>query len=219
MAGYVVVQEETGRFWPADCGSGWCAQCGLRRARARARLITMRQAEAGRSRFITLTNCPRDWQQRRAQIRDLGRRLRAEVACEWVWTTEVGRNPDTLPHVHMIQIGSYVKQAVLQDMWGGRRVDIRAAHVRHGSYISKSAGAVANYISKSGVSHLDAALDLNGGRLHHWSRGFWGGPIRAYAQDHAGLKGMTYRLVFDPVAAKSAGSDVPDAMVKLPLSN
>ncbi len=179
----------------------------------------MRQAEVGRTRFITLTRAAEDWQRRRTEVRDLARRLRAAgYRCEWIWTTEAGSLTGMI-HVHAIQFGDYVKQAVLQDMWGGRRVDIRAAGVRHGTYISKSAGAVANYISKGGVAHLDAALSLNGGRLHHWSRGFWGGPIRSYEQDHVAAQGMTYRLVFNPVAAKSAGSAVPDAMIGLPLSN
>jgi hypothetical protein len=179
----------------------------------------MRQAEVGRSRFITLTLADPDWQRRRGEMRDLARRLRgAGYRCEWIWTTEAGSRSGMI-HVHAVQFGDYVKQAVLQDMWGGRRVDIRAAGVRHGTYISKSAGAVANYISKGGAAHLDEALSLNGGRLHHWSRGFWGGPIRAYEQDHAAAQGMTYRLVFDPSAAKSAGSVVPDAMMRLPLSN
>jgi hypothetical protein len=213
MAGYVVLQEQTGRFWPADCGSGWCPDCGVRRVARRARLVTIRQAEVGRSRLITLTRCPEDWQQRRAQVRDLGRRLRtAGYRCEWIWTTEAGSRSGMV-HVHAVQFGDYVKQAVLQEMWGGRIVDIRAAHTRHAGYISKAGAAVANYISKGGTAHLDQALELNGGRLHHWSRGFWGGPIRSYEQDHAASKGMTYRLIFDPATARSAGQSVPDAMV------
>jgi hypothetical protein len=213
MAGYVVVQQETGRFWPADCGSGWCAQCGVKRVARRARQVTVRQAEVGRSRLITLTRAPADWQSRRTQVRDLARRLRAAgYQCEWIWTTEAGSRSGMI-HVHAVQFGDYVKQTVLQEMWGGRIVDIRAAHQRHGAYISKAGAAVANYISKAGAAHLDEALSLNGGRLHHWSRGFWGGPIRSWEQDHRAGEGMTYVLRFDPSAARQAGSSVPDVMV------
>lgn len=181
--------------------------------------MTIRQAEVGRSRLITLTRAAPDWQHRRTEVRDLARRLRSSgYRCEWIWTTEAGSRSGMI-HVHAVQFGDYVKQAVLQDMWGGRLIDIRAAHARHGAYISKAGAAVANYISKGGREHLDLALTLNGGRLHHWSRGFWGGPIRSYEQDHAAAKGMTYRLVFDPSAARSAGQAVPDAMIRVPLDH
>ena len=198
LAGYVVCDRLSGEFWPADCDTGTCARCGLTRARVRARLISARQAESDRSRFITLTNAPEDWQQRRAQMRDLARRLRATGhRTEWVWTTESGERSGMI-HVHAIQTGDYVRQAFLQDLWGGRRVDIRAASDRHSAYITKAAARVAHYISKGASADLETALELNGGRLHHWSRGFFGCPIREYRQLHAGTTPRECVLVFRP---------------------
>lgn len=180
LADYVVVNRLTGQFWPADCDTGTCQTCGINRARVRARLVTERCRQVPHPRFITLTNAPDDWQARRGQVRDLARRLRASgYRTEWIWVTEAGHRTGMI-HVHLVQHGDYVPQAELQDLWGGRRVDIRTALARHGEYISKSAARVASYVSKGGAGDLDAALALNGGRLHHWSRGFWGAPIREF---------------------------------------
>lgn len=177
VADLVVLDRISLRSWPADCGVGTCARCGITRARRRARLITWTCTQAQRPRFITLTNCPGDWQRRRAQVRDLRRRLVGDgFRNEWVWTTETG-SLNGMIHVHAIQHGDYIPQRRLQELWGGRRVDIRKATPRHGEYVSKSASRVSQYISKS-AEHLDEALTLNGGRLHHWSRQFFGGPIR-----------------------------------------
>lgn len=206
VADYVVCDRLTGEFWPADCDTGTCSSCGINRARVRARLITARCREAEHPRFITLTNAPEDWQQRRGQVRDLARRLRA-VGCrtEWIWVTERGHKSGMV-HVHAVQLGDYVPQAHLQDLWGGRRVDIRAATPRSGEYISKGAARVASYIGKGSREDLDAALSLNGGRLHHWSRGFWGMPIREY---RARLRDQVERdcvLVFAPELRQPGGA-------------
>lgn len=206
LASYVIADRLTGEFWPADCDNGRCSLCGLARARVRARLITERTRQVEHPRFITLTNCPADWQTRRGQVRDLRRRLQASgYPCEWVWTTERGGRTGMV-HVHAIQYGAYVPQRVLQDAWGGRRVDIRRADPRHGEYISKSAGAVAQYISKGAASDLDQALDLNGGRLHHWSRGWWGMPIREYRRSIADQLPRDCVLVFAPELREHGGA-------------
>jgi hypothetical protein len=82
-----------------------------------------------------------------------------------------------MKHVHAIQHGSYLPQETLQNLWGGRIVDVR--QVKDASeYISKSAARVAGYIGKGATGDIDGLgvhLGLNGGRLHHWSREFWGG--------------------------------------------
>lgn len=205
LAGYVVVDRLTGEFWPADCDTGTCPTCGINRARVRARLITARCKEVERPRFITLTNAPDDWQQRRGQVRDLARRLRGDgFECEWVWTTEAGHKTGMI-HCHLIQYGDFIPQRALERAWGGRRVDIRAAQTRHGEYISKSASRVANYVGKGAESDLDEALTLNGGRLHHWSRGWWGMPIREYRRSLAGDLPRDCVLVFAPEARAADG--------------
>lgn len=202
MANYVVVDRLTGEFWPADCDSGRCQLCGVNRARVRARLVTERCRTVEHPRFLTLTNAPDDWQQRRCQVRDLARRLRSDgLETQWIWVTERGHKTGMV-HVHAIQWGDYIPQAQLQELWGGRRVDIRSAQPRHGEYISKSAGKVASYVSKGGRDDLEAALDLNGGRLHHWSRGFWGMPIREYRRSIAESIPRDCLLVFAPDARR-----------------
>lgn len=200
LENYVVVDRLTGEFWPADCDTGTCRRCGINRARVRARLITERCRSVEHPRFLTLTNAPRDWQQRRCQVRDLARRLRSDgFQTEWIWVTESGHKTGMI-HVHAVQIGDYIPQAALQEYWGGRRVDIRAATPRTGEYISKSAARVASYVSKGGVEDLDRALSLNGGRLHHWSRGFFGMPIREYRRSVAKSLPRDCVLVFAPEA-------------------
>lgn len=105
-------------------------------------------------------------------------------------------------HVHLIQHGDYIPQRELERAWGGRRVDIRAASKRHGEYISKSARAVAQYVGKGAESDLDAALSMNNGRLHHWSRGWWGMPIREYRKSLVDTLPRDCVLVFAPELRK-----------------
>lgn len=200
---YVVLDRLSGECWPADCDTGTCPRCGVNRARVRARLITERCRQKERPRFITLTNAPEGWDKRRGQVRDLARRLRAAgFDTEWVWVTERGSKTGMV-HVHAIQWGSYIPQAGLQDMWGGRRVDIRSAQPRHGEYISKSAARVSSYVGKGAEMDLEAALGLNGGRLHHWSRGFFGMPIREFRKSIADTIPRDCVLRFDPELARS----------------
>ena len=177
LDGYFLVGVETGTVVPADCDTGTCEVCGVRRARARAAAITWCQRQQSRSRLITLTNCPDDWQTLRGQVRDMRRRIISETGkCEWIWTVERGSKTG-MKHAHAIQHGSYLPQKTLQSLWGGRIVDVRAVHDA-GQYISKSAALCAGYIGKSaGLADngLGKHLGLNGGRLHHWSRQFWSG--------------------------------------------
>lgn len=203
LANYVVVDRLTGEYWPADCDSGRCETCGVERARVRARLITARCREVERPRFLTLTQAPADWQQRRNQVRDLARRLRKSgYQTQWIWVTETGSKTGMI-HVHAVQHGDYIPQGLLQELWGGRRVDIRAATPRSGEYISKSAARVASYVSKGGREDLESALNLNGGRLHHWSRGFFPLPIREYRKSIGNEIPRECVIVFAPDARKS----------------
>jgi hypothetical protein len=176
-AGFAVVACTSGNIYDADCDNGHCATCGVRRAQTRAVAITWMQRQCDRSRLITFTRCPPVWQARRGQIYDIRRRLiKAGYSCEWIWATERGSKTG-MWHVHAIQHGSYIPQATLQDMWGKRLVDVRAVHDA-GQYISKSAARVANYLGKGATGRGDGLghhLGVNGGRLHHWSRDFWGG--------------------------------------------
>lgn len=165
--------------------------------------MTARCKDFEHPRFLTFTNAPADWQQRRGQVRDLARRLRADgYDTEWIWVTEAGKQTGMI-HVHAVQLGDYIPQARLQELWGGRRVDIRSATPRHGEYISKSAARVSNYVAKSGSEDLDNALELNGGRLHHWSRHFFPLPIRDYRKSLSESLPRECILVFSPEARQT----------------
>lgn len=176
-AGFAVVAVTSGNIYDADCDNGHCQTCGVRRAQTRAVAITWMQRQVPRSRLITFTNCAPAWQDRRMQIRDIRRRLtKSGLRCEWIWTTERGGNTG-MWHVHAIQHGSYIAQHALQSLWGDRIVDIRVVHDA-GQYISKSAARCAHYVGKGVTANelgLGHHLGINGGRLHHWSRDFWGG--------------------------------------------
>lgn len=213
-----MVDRLSGAWWPADCDSGVCERCGIERARVRARLITERCRQVENPRFITLTQAPEDWQARRGQVRDLARRLRARgYATQWIWVTERGSRTGMI-HVHAIQHGDYIPQRELQELWGGRRVDIRSAAPRHGEYISKSAARTASYISKGSVQDLDQALDLNGGRLHHWSRQFFGMGIRDFRRSVTDSLPRACVLVYAPAAREGdrASYTPPPSLLRIP---
>ena len=111
-------------------------------------------------------------------------------------------------HVHAIQTGDYVPQATLQELWGGRIVDIRNGDPRHGAYISKGAGIISAYVSKGAVGDLEAALTMNGGRLHHWSRGWWGGlTVREYRARVRGVSEADCVMIYAPDARASIDND------------
>ena len=60
-------------------------------------------------------------------------------------------------------------------------------------------------MSKGGRDDLETALALNGGRLHHWSRGWWGMPIREYRKSLAESIPRDCILVFSPEARGAVG--------------
>lgn len=208
LADAVAVETRTGRVIPADCDSGHCVVCGVTRARVRAAAITWCQRQQDRSRLITLTRCPDDWQTLRGQVRDLRQRIiDVRGRCEWIWTVERGAQTG-MKHVHAIQHGTFIKQRELQKMWGDRIVDIRQVHDAS-KYISKSAALVSGYVGKgaSDASGLATHLGLNGGRLHHWSRQFFCGKsirdaIKLSRQSDADASWMVVHL----------GDDTPETV-------
>jgi hypothetical protein len=134
-----------------------------------------------RSRFITLT-LPQErwditWDQLRQKLRDFKRYMKLRgYEVEWLWTVEQGSKNGAL-HVHALAHGDYLPQPVAQEVWGG------IAHleaIRHDDrvsrYVLKQAARVAGYALKgaSDGSYREH-LDLNGGRVAHWSRGFFHG--------------------------------------------
>lgn len=168
--------------FPGTCDSYGCVQCGPRKARSKAGLMTWAAREADRARLVTLTQLPTDqngeldWQRARHQVRDLLYRIRQDYpAFQMGWAIE--RNPgETGFHAHGVQHGQYVPQRVLQERWGGRIVDIR--QIRRpaaATYAMKDAVSVAGYLVKHGRENFDglqAHLAVNGHRAAHFTRGF-----------------------------------------------
>lgn len=185
---YVVVADDDPDLrYPASCDAYGCKVCGPRKAVEGAAVMTWAIRHADRSRLVTLTLAPENWQTRRQKVRDLGRSLRARgYQWEVAWTTEP--NPKgTGVHIHGIQHGaSKVPQAELQDTWGSI-VDIRAIRqdkAKAVRYLTKEALRVTGYVVKNGTarhSDLEGHLDLNGGRAAHWSRGFLHGLTKREA--------------------------------------
>lgn len=183
---FVACNDST-KWFLSGCGAYVCDFCGPKKAQQFAKAVSWAMTQQKRTRFCTLTLAPEDWQTRRQKMRDLARSLRAEgYDTEWTWTTETGKSTGMI-HVHSIQYGDYIPQRLLEKKWGAR-VDIRAIKMTEKSiagYITKEAGKVSWYITKDAATNYQAWRNLNGGRPHHSSRGFFmghgvSGALRAY---------------------------------------
>ncbi len=193
--------------YPASCDAYACPICGPRKAQQAAAVITYAMRNADRTRLCTLTLAPEDWTTRRQKMRNLKRLLR-DKGYRWEigWATE--KNPKgTGLHVHGIQHGDRVPQALLQETWGAI-VDIRAVGKREqdrtaGAYTVKEALRVAGYAVKGATASPEALaehLALNGGRPAHWSRGFLHGKTKREAlteirRNLADGEALTWRMV------------------------
>lgn len=154
---------------PASCDRWACPFCGPREASRRARVLAWARPE----RFVTLTQAPEDWQRLRAKLRKLTMRVRQEgLTVEWAWTVERGTQTGMI-HIHALQHGQFIPQAKLQDWWGAI-VHIERIRQPKGAtrYALKEANRVAGYTLKGSHQAMLAHLDLNGGRVCHYSRGY-----------------------------------------------
>lgn len=156
-----------------------CDACAVKYARG---LVSAIKSVARPERLVGLSLVPdplREWQRLRSQVRDLARNLRSEgFSWEWAWFIEA--NPKgTGFHLHGVQHGDFVPQRRLEEMWGGRIVDVRAIKSGGGAaeaYGLKSAiGRVAAYGSKGVEASPSDHRALNGDRIGHWSREFFRG--------------------------------------------
>lgn len=167
----------TGRRLPAPCKRQACSVCGPLEAWVRARAI----ASADPARFIVATYPPGDWdgltfEKHRAKVKRFRFTLEELFGpIQWAWTVEVGAGGN--PHINLLQKGpSKLPQPVLQAKWGGivhvSRIKRASAS---GRYAMKEAMRVSGYALKEAGGKLDDHLRLNGGRLAHWSRGYFDG--------------------------------------------
>jgi hypothetical protein len=180
-----VVNLRTRERFPAACGVYRCPRCGPVKASAYGQLAAASRPE----RFVTLTLAGDRWSDVRAHMIDFVRQVR-RLHFEWEAFWAVEENPlHTGHHVHALQHGGYVPQAVLQECWGAIvHIEAISAHVEdHGGaarYVIKGTTS-ANYVVKGTTADLGAHLALNGGRTAHWSRRYMrlmnDDPVAAYA--------------------------------------
>jgi hypothetical protein len=170
--GAVVLDLVTGKRFPAGCKVYGCPTCGPRKAWAVGQLGAASRPE----RLVTLTQAPRDWSRCRDAMNNLSHALRRRgYRTLFFWAIEP--NPRrTGYHIHALQHGAYVPQALLQKLWGA------IAHVeavkteteqqgRVAFYVVKGAAA-SHYVTKGTVDDLTRHLAMNGQRTAHWSRGY-----------------------------------------------
>jgi hypothetical protein len=101
---------------------------------------------------------------------------------EMAWTIEKGAAGNL--HVNVLERGpSKLPQRELQRTWGGI-VHIQRIKGGRGvaGYAMKEAMRVSGYSVKNAADHLGAHLELNGGRLAHWSRGYFDAPVKVVRQ-------------------------------------
>lgn len=194
---------DTGQRVSGRCDVYRCPYCGPRKA------YRYQQAAAyvGPERYVGLSLLPDTFGHARKQLNDLATRLR-QRGYEWEWFWAIERNPaGTGHHLGAVQRGSYVPQARLQEMCGGRIPYIEAVRGGGGrrvaGYVVKGA---AGYVAKGALGDLDGYMEhlgLNGGAAAHWSRGYFGRPVdevvKAMRAEHHGEPAGTWvKVVRDP---------------------
>lgn len=193
----VVCDQDSSLRYPASCDAYRCECCGPRKAMQAAALGAWAIRQADRGRFFTGTLAPEDWQARRQKMRDVRRYMarRGYPGLEWAWSTEKGSKTGMV-HVHALVHGPFIPAPVWNEVWGAR-TNIKAIRTEGvARYVTKESLRVAGYSVKgtrAGMESMQEALDLNGGRPLHWSRGF--------------LHGRTKRDAMTELRAELAGGE------------
>lgn len=175
-----MVNDETGVVSPARCGRNGCWYCLPLNARRRATALQW----AGVRRSITLTEvADRDEGDPYQVVRRRVKRIR-EILCRQgidpgLWGVFVERGSKTgMIHAHVAQNGpSPIPKELLNDASqragaGFSRIEAIRRSSGFSAYVGKGFAAYVGkgFTVEDGVSNLR----LNGGRLGHFSRGFFG---------------------------------------------
>lgn len=172
-----MVDTATGESFSMLCDRYRCLHCGPKKVAMWRSLVEL----AGPERFITLSRVGDTLAEVGRVVTVITRRLRRlGYRCEYMATFERHKGRTTAYHVHMLQKGDYVPQAVLSDCLRtathGRSfvVDIRRAE-------GKVAGYVTKYVTKS-LTHAEIGDKPDGtvarpNRIRY-SKGFFGAPTK-----------------------------------------
>lgn len=174
--------ESSGLVVPARCARNVCAYCLPLNARRRALAL----AWAGVRRSITLTEVadrddPEAWQTARRRVNRTREYLVRQSVDPGLWAVFVERGEDTgMVHAHIAQRGprpvpkDALQEAAHRAGAGWSRIEAIRGTGDFSRYVGKS---FSRYVGKS-FAQDDAgdALRLNGGRIGHFSRGFFVSP-------------------------------------------
>jgi hypothetical protein len=173
----------TGQVVPAYCRAWKCLRCGPKKAR----LVMAVAYRTGNTHFVTLTNVGTDWQQIRNRVKQFVFELRSEDRPFWfVWCVEpfASRKQN---HIHGLASNIYVEAELMRivaDRVGlGRRVGIEDARTDGAAHYAIKAGLYSVKGVGGGPDTYRDALELNGGRLVHWSRRAFNGLNYGEAKD------------------------------------
>lgn len=180
--GWVFFNDRSGEIVPARCGRNGCDYCLPLNARRRAGAM----AWMGCDRSITLTNLADSddddpWPTARRRYNRIREYLLRESVEPGAWGVFIERGGSTgMVHAHVAQRGpSAIPKRVLQECAhragaGWTRIEKIRAGAGFSSYVGKG---FSTYIGKGfSAANAHEALALNGGRLGHFSRGFFRSP-------------------------------------------
>lgn len=180
------VNVETGQVVPSRCGRNGCAYCLPVNAGKRIDAVVLMQPR----RTITITNLakcddPDPWQEVRRKVNRTREFLKKAKVDPGLWGIFVEKGKETgMVHAHIVQNGEKrIPKEALSDAassagCGWTRVEAVRNSGKISDYVGKGFG-ISRYVGKSfseGEGDPLAALRLNGGRIGHFSRGFFRDP-------------------------------------------
>jgi hypothetical protein len=175
----VFLNLDTGETRPARCGRNLCAYCLARNARRRALAIALAcPSRELRLSLVADEGDPDPWQTARYRINKTREYLKRWGEDPGPWGYHVERNPgQTGFHAHGVQHGprkmnkDALDQAAFRAGAGLTRVR-KVQHVDGLAEYGLKGAALASYGLKGAAEGVEY-LRLNGGRLGHYSRGFF----------------------------------------------
>jgi len=178
----VFMNLATGETHPARCGRNACSYCLAKNARRRALAIAYARPERElRVSLVADAGDPNPWQTARYRMNKIREHLKKWSEPVGLWGFHVEPNPEgTGYHAHAVQHGprKINKDALDQASFRAGSGLTRVRKVQHldglAEYGLKGA-ALAAYGLK-GATEGSEYLRLNGGRLGHYSRGFFRSP-------------------------------------------